>query len=83
MARTTSGSFWSNHPRLLACLTVASFVLAIVLGSLAPDLDILWHGHKGWTHSPLVPMGVCLAMAVLIIGGIAYSSRQGKTGVLK
>ena len=83
MVRTITGSFWSNHPRLLACLITTSAVLAIVLGSHAPDLDILWHGHKGWTHNPLVPMGVCLAMAVLIIGGIAYSSRQSKVRVLK
>mgnify|MGYP001593538083 FL=1 len=83
MARTNTGSFWSKHERLLECLTMASAFLAIIFGSLAPDFDVLWHGHKGWTHNPYIPMGVCLAMVVLIIGQLAYLSRQNRTGVLR
>lgn len=83
MVKSTSSGFWGKHPRLLYGLVVASFMVAIVLGALTPDFDILWQGHKGWTHNPIVPMGVCLGMVILAVMGFTYSRRQSQDGVLK
>lgn len=83
MGTSTPGGFWGNMARCRQGTFMASAFLAIVLGSLAPDFDLLWHGHRGWTHNPYIYVGVCICVSVVAIIGFAFTGRLRKGGVLK
>ena len=66
-----------NVASSLKSLTIPSLVLVGIAGALFPDIDILWQGHRGWTHNWLLPVGILSILAV------AYLGRQVWTRILK
>ncbi|MFH2043848.1 MAG: metal-dependent hydrolase [Pseudomonadota bacterium] len=65
------------------CISINAFILAGILGALAPDLDMLYfhlvdhrqhHHHTYWTHYPIV-WGILLLISLVLLKTMRLSNR--------